>query len=33
MNGKTTYVSAEVEIVKFDNEDVITASVPEVRQY
>ena len=30
---KEQYISPEVEVVEFDNEDVITASVPEIQGY
>lgn len=32
MNGKEVYISPEIEIIKFDNEDVITTS-EEVKPY
>ncbi len=30
---KEKYTTPEVEIIEFDNEDVITTSIPEVQDY
>ncbi|SHM54309.1 hypothetical protein SAMN04487860_106110 [Ruminococcus flavefaciens] len=33
MNAKEVYTSPELEIVEFDNEDVITTSLDELQTY
>lgn len=33
MNVKEEYISPEIEVIKFDNEDVITTSITETYGY